>query len=81
MGALPDRLFIDEIRQFAADLAAEERTIGLYNAGDLDGLYDLATKNGMKKPANRKLFTACCWSAIGGWCSGLAMCWPNAMLS
>jgi hypothetical protein len=46
MGALPDRLFIDEIRQFAADLAAEERMIRQYNAGDLYGLYDLATKNG-----------------------------------
>ena len=60
MAALPDRLFIEEIKELAADADVEERLldrmITLYNAGDLDALYDLATKNGLKKAADRKLF-------------------------
>jgi uncharacterized protein YbaP (TraB family) len=60
MAALPDRLFIEEIREYAGDLDAEdrflERMIALYNAGDLDTLYDLTMKQGMSTAADRKLF-------------------------
>jgi uncharacterized protein len=60
LAALPDRVFIDEIKEFAADLAAEDRLIEqmivFYNAGDLDGLYGLAMKSGLGKAADRKLF-------------------------
>jgi uncharacterized protein YbaP (TraB family) len=60
MAALPDRLFIEEIREFAGDLDADdrllERMIVLYNAGDLDALYDLTMKQGMTRAADRKLF-------------------------
>jgi uncharacterized protein YbaP (TraB family) len=60
MAALPDRLFIDEIREVAGDLDAEDELLAqmivLYDAGDLDALYDLMIKHGMSKPADRKLF-------------------------
>jgi uncharacterized protein len=60
LSALPDRLFIDEIREVAGDFDAEERLIDemivLYNSGDLDALYALMMKHGMSKPADRKLF-------------------------
>lgn len=60
MTALPDRLFIEEIKELAVDAEGEdrliERMIALYNAGDFDALYDLATKSGIKRPADRKLF-------------------------
>ena len=60
MAALPDRLFIEEIREVAGDLDAEDRLlmrmIALYNVGDLDALYDLTMKHGMARTADRRLF-------------------------
>ena len=58
--ALPDRLFIGEIKQMAAhpDDADQtvERMIALYNGGDFDGLYKLMLSDAPKSAADRKLF-------------------------
>jgi uncharacterized protein YbaP (TraB family) len=60
LAALPDRLFIGEIKQMAAhpDRADEMvgRMIALYNSGDFDGLYKLMLSDAPKNAADRKLF-------------------------
>jgi uncharacterized protein len=60
LAAMPDRLFIEEIKSLAADEAGEERLIArmiaLYNAADLDGLYTLMSRSGLQRAADRKLF-------------------------
>ena len=60
LSALPDRLFIREIKQMAAhpDDADEMvgRMIALYNGGDFDGLYKLMLSDAPKNAADRKLF-------------------------
>jgi uncharacterized protein YbaP (TraB family) len=60
LSALPDRLFIDEIREVAGDPDAGDRLLArmivLYNSGDLGALYALMMKHGMSNPADRKLF-------------------------
>ncbi|HKW53739.1 MAG TPA: TraB/GumN family protein [Stellaceae bacterium] len=60
LSALPDRLFIGEIKQMAAhpDRADDMvgRMITLYNGGDFDGLYKLMLSDAPKNAADRKLF-------------------------
>src|SRR6266851_967110 len=60
LAALPDRLFIGEIKELAAhpDRADKtlDRMIALYNDGDFDGLYDLMLSTAPKNAADRKLF-------------------------
>jgi hypothetical protein len=60
LSALPDRLFIGEIKQMAAhpDRADQtvDRMIRLYNGGDFDGLYQLMLSDAPKSAADRKLF-------------------------
>ncbi|HJT08834.1 MAG TPA: TraB/GumN family protein [Stellaceae bacterium] len=60
LAALPDRLFIGEIKQMAAhpDRADQtvERMIRLYNGGDFDGLYKLMLSDAPKNAPDRKLF-------------------------
>jgi uncharacterized protein len=60
LAALPDRLFIGEIKQMAAhpDAADQtvERMIALYNGGDFDGLYKLMLSDAPKNAGDRKLF-------------------------
>ncbi len=60
MNALPDRLAIEGIKQYAGHPEhAEEliqRMITLYNAGKYDELYRLALEEGPKNPGDRKLF-------------------------
>ena len=60
LAALPDRLFIGEIKQMAAhpDRADKtvERMIRLYNGGDFDGLYKLMLSDAPKNAPDRKLF-------------------------
>jgi len=60
LAALPDRLFIGEIKQMAAhpDRADQtvDRMIRLYNGGDFDGLYKLMLSDAPKNAADRKLF-------------------------
>ncbi len=60
LAALPDRLFIGEIKEMAAhpDRADQtlDRMIALYNDGDFDGLYDLMLSTAPKNAADRKLF-------------------------
>lgn len=60
LAALPDRVFIGEIKEMAAhpDRADEmvDRMIALYNGGDFDGLYKLMLSDAPKSAADRKLF-------------------------
>ena len=60
LAALPDRLFIGEIKEMAAhpDRADEmvARMIRLYNGGDFDGLYKLMLSDAPKNSADRQLF-------------------------
>ena len=60
LAALPDRLFIGEIKEMAAhpDRADEmvARMIKLYNGGDFDGLYKLMLSDAPKNSADRQLF-------------------------
>ena len=60
LAALPDRLFIGEIKQMAAHPDRADRTVDrmitLYNDGDFDGLYKLMLSDAPKNAADRKLF-------------------------
>jgi uncharacterized protein len=60
LAALPDRLFIAEIKALAAHPDRADKTlarmIALYNDGDFDGLYDLMLSTAPKNAADRKLF-------------------------
>lgn len=60
MNALPDRLAIEGIKEYAGHPehaeALVQRMITLYNAGKYDDLYRLAMEEGPKNPADRKLF-------------------------
>ena len=60
LAALPDRLFIGEIKAMAAHPDRADQTLGrmiaLYNDGDFDGLYALMLSEAPKNAADRKLF-------------------------
>jgi uncharacterized protein len=60
LAALPDRLFIGEIKQMAAHPDDADKTVDrmirLYNGGDFDGLYKLMLSDAPKSAADRKLF-------------------------
>jgi uncharacterized protein len=60
LASLPDRLFIGEIKELAAQSDGTDKTldrmIALYNDGNFDGLYDLMLSTAPKHAVDRKLF-------------------------